>query len=219
MLKYLAPLALIAALILPAASAIGQSQKPKYMESVAPLQMSGRNICTATYINSVEDYWLTAAHCIPVASVTDDGETVIFVSETLTIREVPVTDMFVDVPNDIAVVRAPGSWGPDLGLSKKDVEFGEEIKVAGHPHGVPFPLLFKGSVANPRAMEDGYDFMLYDMTAGPGNSGSAVLNKDNKIVSVLQIGYGIQDQPFGDLTGGSPWQTLRKFAMKYFRVK
>lgn len=173
-------------------------------KSVRALQdENGRNICTVTSINQERKLWLTAAHCVAdvQAGVRD-----------VYVETHPADVVFVDVKIDLAVLEVDELDVPAVKIAKTMPEVGARIFVVGHPLGLDQVQLFQGYVSSLRTEVDGDWYMLYDMTACGGNSGSLVINGKDEVVSVLQIGFG---QGCSAFTGGATWQELGK-VRKYF---
>ena len=156
-----------------------------------------RVICTATSINSDEQYWLTAAHCL-------EGQEAVFVAGE------PTTVVFNNPLIDIAVVQTQTLKVKSLKIAKTPPGVGDKVKVVGHPLGYKRPVLFSGKVA--LVGYDGYTW--YDMTVCGGNSGSSVVNAKDEVTGVLQVGWGRPCTPF---SGGSPWKVFKLYVGGFFR--
>jgi alpha-tubulin suppressor-like RCC1 family protein len=78
---------------------------------------------------------------------------------------------------DYAVVRLdrPASEHAPLGvqLGRRALASGVELRLAGHPSGLPQKLVDGGFVSNPRAQQ--LDFFIANVDSFPGNSGSGVV--------------------------------------------
>jgi S1-C subfamily serine protease len=159
-----------------------------------------RNICTVTSINSDLHYWLTAAHCV--------GAPELFIAG----RHADV--VFSDTKADLAVLYTAGYSLPSLKMRTTRPAVGQFIMMVGHPVGLPQVQLFSGQVSSLRTLVDAEWFMMFDMTACGGNSGSAVVDSNDQVVSVLQIGFG---QGCSAFTGGAPWDVLARLVGKYFK--
>lgn len=175
-------------------------------KSVRPLQdMNGRNICTVSSINQDKHYWLTAAHCV-LNEETKEPEPVF-------IETHPTEIVYVDAVLDLAVLKAPELSVVALKMARAMPMVGQPIVVVGHPVGLDQVQLFQGYVASLRTeVEPDSWYMMYDMTACGGNSGSLVVNRNDEVVSVLQIGYG---RPCSGFSGGATWQAMGRMR-KYF---
>ena len=190
----------------------------RIMQSVAPMQAviptnpydptstaTLQNICTTTSINAEQHLWLTAAHCVEIDETTGgiryingDLATVVVASKT----------------EDIAIVRTERAFAPALKMAKVGPDYGDPLKVVGHPLGMNVPILTFGQVAHPSINIEGKKYMLYSIVAAPGNSGSSVINDKDEVVSILQIGW---DRSFGSMTGGSTFEALRKTTIGYWQ--
>jgi S1-C subfamily serine protease len=160
-----------------------------------------RNICTVTSINAAKHYWLTAAHCVN--------------SPDLFIANRRADVVYADTEADLAVLYTEGYSLPALKLRTTRPIVGQRVVLVGHPVGLPQVQVFWGRISSLRtAVEDNVDYMLFDMTACGGNSGSVVVDAYDRIVSVLQIGFG---QPCSPFSGGAPWDVVMRVVGEYFR--
>lgn len=198
--------------------------KPTFLEAIKPLQIRNEpvenealeklrlflaqendkfvNICTVSSINRNEHLWLTAAHCVTHG-------------EPLFIHELPVTVVEFHAKWDIAVVKLADWTAKEIRLSLTAPKWRQEIMIAGYPFGYDDIFVTSGHIANPKAWIPGMNeyYMIFDVAAAPGNSGSPVLTMDGEIVSILQLGWG---RAFSPISGGAPYEELRKFAERYF---
>jgi S1-C subfamily serine protease len=172
------------------------------VKSVLPITHEGSNICTASLINSAKHYWLTANHCVPDPDLIVEGVTIQIGGQTAN----PIARDFV---HDMAILQVPGlSGGKALRLALRSPNVGQKVYVYGHPLGYPDPQLFRGYIASVDSNLGGEHFMTFDMTVCGGNSGSAVLNEQGEVVSVLQVAHG---RPCDGFSGGAVWSDLVKF--------
>jgi len=192
--------ALVLCLILAAPSFAGWT---RVAESVQPLQAMSdagelRNICTTTSINRANGYWLTAAHCVNAPTFIQGEETVVVARDT---------------ELDIAVLHTPTVRVKALRLQRTQPKRGQRILMVGHPLGLSTQL-FQGHISalSTNLPGSAKPYMMFDMTACGGNSGSSVVNSQDEIVSILQVGFG---QGCSALTGGAPWAVLVKFIGQY----
>jgi S1-C subfamily serine protease len=199
---------ILALLLVPPPMFAGYSTVKQSVRALQGLTATGtRNICTTTSINSDKHYWLTAAHCVTGGSMglTVDGH---------------VADVaFVDEVADVAVLVTPDYSLPALKLRSTRPAVEQRIRIVGHPLGIGDVQVFNGRISSLLTHweeEDGSfsPYMLFDMTACGGNSGSAVVDLNDRVVSILQIGFGEGCSAF---TGGIPWETLARLVGKYFR--
>lgn len=183
---------------------------PSYLLAVEPLQQSinggnaMENICTASSINIEDHYWITAAHCV-------DG----MGPEGRFINGAPIEVVEINIGTDIAVFRVPtyiASGQLPLGPAPK---WEQEIMIVGHPLGYDAVFVTRGWIANPNGLIEGLPYMIFNIPAAPGNSGSPVINLAGEIVSVLQIGWS---RGFSPVSGGAIYDNLMEF-VEYFPVK
>lgn len=174
----------------------------KVAQSVQALSWDGDNHCTISSINEKEGYWLTAAHCV-------EGEPKLYDiagHKANVIKKSPVLDLAIMVTPDWHV-RA-------IKLSKDAPKYGDEIAMWGHPLGWKSLILFRGYIATPSFTEagviEGVPQVLYEMTAAPGNSGSAVVNRHNEMIGCLQWAV-VLTSSFSFVTGGVDYPHFYQF--------
>jgi len=166
-----------------------------------------RNICTVTSISEKMHLWLTAAHCISNREMTE-VETGFFGIDNYAVNVIKV-----DFKNDLAILHTPDYSLPALKFAKKAPRYGDVANVWGHPFGFKNIVFARGWVASPRSeMEDGSVYLLLQTSIAPGNSGSAVLNKNNEIISVVQVAWG-WFPAFEPMSGGAPFSVLKQFVI------
>ncbi len=163
--------------------------RPAFSPSIQPLQdETGRTICTVWSINQSDGLWATAAHCV-LSDTTPPA------LEPRMLHGKPVTVVFKNPENDLAVVKSPDR-APALKMGEAP-RLGDKIAVFGFFWGGPSPTLFQGTIANLSLR----GYMIYDMRGGPGHSGSPVTNVVGDVISVLQIGVA-------GMTGGATYESL-----------
>ena len=219
-MKRIIAAALVALLFLTPFKVCDAHDFSRIMQSVAPMQEVIPvdpfdpaslpllvNMCTATSINAEHHLWLTAAHCVELDEMAGG---VRYINGDL--AAVVITNKEAD----IAIVRTERVFSPALKMAKVGPEYGDPLKVVGHPLGMNMPILTFGFVAVPKLHVDelNRDFMLYSVVGAPGNSGSAVLNSKDEVVSILQIGFS---RTFSPMTGGATWEALRKVTIGYWQ--
>ncbi len=186
-----------------ATTACGVSAAPKakpgdrtFIESVRPLQANGRTICTTTSIDNDLDLWLTARHCV-------EGGT-----DQLTIDGKAVVEVIGLIEEDLSVLRAIGTTVAAVELAPESPKRGDYIQMYGYPVGYDGDY-FQGYISNLAGTIEGYDglWMRFDMTGCGGNSGSAVMDKYGRIVSVLSFGHG---RPCDGFSGGALYEDVVK---------
>ena len=160
-----------------------------------------RNICTVTRIKSVKNIYLTAAHCVDLEHS----------DRTYNIASLPAFPKVVDKAGDFAIFEVPGDE-PMSGLEFSEVapKSGDSISLVGYPLNLQTALTFSGTIAAPITVTDTGFFMIYSISACKGNSGSVVLDKDGKIISILTIGLG---DPCSSVTGGPTFNKLQDFRL------
>ena len=205
----LAALVAVTLITLPFQTAPAAKDFTALFDAVRPLQSSptGGVFCTATQIDKKRHFWLTAAHCI-----SHGGPLFIGDASALILHILPVED------GDMAILYSPLATAPsDVKMSKTPPRRGDQITVIGFPAGIG-PIITQGYVGSPRVFFEYYNewLMSLDVSVCGGNSGSAVLNKDNEVISVVTR-YHYPRPPCMALAGGPPWATLVSFAHEYFR--
>lgn len=184
------------------------SRLPKVAESVRPLQtirideQSGEpylaNICTVTSISKEQHLWLTAAHCVS--------------DEFLAIDHYQAVIRKVDTKWDLAILYTAEYSLPALKIAKykNAPTYGDKVHIWGHPFGFDDIVYVEGVVSSPLSVFEYGEYALFQITIAPGNSGSAVLNKNNEIISVVQVAWG-WFPAFEPMTGGAPFSVLKQF--------
>ena len=207
----LAALVAVTLITLPFQTASAAKDFPALFDAVRPLQSDPANaqtvFCTATQIDKVRHFWLTATHC-----VIHGGPLFIGDAAALILHMLPVED------GDITILYSPLATAPsDVKMSKTPPRRGDRITVIGFPAGIG-PIVTQGYVGNPRVYFTYYDewLMSLDVSICGGNSGSAVLNSKGEVISVLTR-YHYPRPPCMALAGGPPWAQLVSFAHEYFR--
>jgi hypothetical protein len=200
-----------------------QAGRSAFLDSVRPMQallpvvlhtdegeyqtgeMALRNICTTTSINA--HYWLSAGHCVADLEKRKLDEHLRYIDGHLA-DVVAISydgDMSILITEDYAI--------PAVKFAKIPPTWMDPLIIAGHPFGYDAVFVTQGTVANPFAKIEDSNYMLFNVAAAPGNSGSCVFNTRGEVVSILQIGWG---RGFSPVTGGAPYWNLRQFASKYF---
>lgn len=163
--------------------------------SVMPLSWEGSNHCTAFSINEKEGLWSTARHCL---NFNEQGVEDMWIG-----GEAALVELQSQV-GDSLVLRS-GYHAPALKLAVEAPKPQEEISVKGHPFGlvgIETPaFLTKGVFLTTYNDEDGV-WNMYDVSIGPGNSGSPVYTKKG-VIGTLNFTY-----QSGGLSGGTPWAIL-----------
>jgi hypothetical protein len=103
---------------------------------------------------------------------------------------------------DLCIISTSGTWGVPAQISDTDPAYGEHVTSMAAPEGVFEPnmvLAFDGRYSGKTSNGD----RIFTLPCAPGSSGSAVLNQDGKIVSIIHsaaknfqniaIGSGVED--------------------------
>ena len=121
----------------------------------------------------------------------------------------------LDANLDVAILLGPKGV-PALHFAKHAPRAGDEIYLIGHPIGLEAPQFFYGHLASTKTIHlDGDVGMTFDIEACRGDSGSAVLNRDGEIVSVLQYTVTDYASNCSHWTGGLEYKNLIKFVQGY----
>ena len=202
---------LLATLCLPF-TAIATATLPKVAESVRPLEYNWTtdtgesfraNTCTVTSINKAAHLWLTAAHCV----LNNSGQ----FKGIFTISGHEVWPRKIDAKADLAVLYTPDYSLPALKVATVAPFYTDDIVIWGHPLGLSEIVFVRGYVAAPViTLSNGRKFLLFSAPIAPGNSGSAVLNSRNEIVSVAQVVFNVFPA-FEPMGGGVLFNTMKGF--------
>jgi hypothetical protein len=174
-----------------------------------------RQICTANSINEDLGLWITAAHCLEHGKVYIEQ----MIDDPLKTHFHAAVVIDLDPSNDIGVLITRTLRVTSFKLASHEPRVGDSVGMMGFPMAFRRPIYLLGTVAvlDLDVMLDGTSYghkMLFNMTACGGNSGSAVLNGDGELISVLQIGFG---RPCSSLTGGVTYAALRERVGRYFK--
>lgn len=198
---------------------------------VWPIQSDGRNICTATSIDSVRHYWLTAAHCVatpepaamaannairkgrgiwPFRRKMQDEDAAPKPVPVLSILGDAITVVMRDVPNDVAIVSTMRASAPAVRLATVAPKAMDAVIVVGFPLGMPMPSTTVGIVSAPfqKVEDDPRLYAQFNVTGAPGNSGSSITNSRGEVISVLQAGWG---RGWGSMVLGVLFNTLEQY--------
>jgi S1-C subfamily serine protease len=141
-----------------------------------------------------ETYIITAAHvCLsntPPDHLTVNGDAYSFES-TVSITVIDYYGgkhqskiMGTDVRNDVCILKTTNSWSKPIRIANYMPNRGEKIYNIAAPRGIFYPgmvLMFEGYYSG----YDGVQRHFFSIPAGPGSSGSVVLNSDGEIVSIV----------------------------------
>ncbi len=131
------------------------------------------NVCTAFSINKAKGLWISANHCY---------------DETDTFAGAPIKVVAYHEPLDLMVFEGPKVTA--IKLATKAPEVGDEVYLAGYPHGSLDVLSFFGRVAGLRTRmffaQPEYRAQVIDIVALGGDSGSPLMTLDGKVIGVIQ---------------------------------
>jgi len=141
-----------------------------------------------------ETYVITAAHvCLsntPPDHLTINGEAYSFES-TVSITVIDYYGgkheskiMGTDVKNDVCILKTSNMWASPLRMAYNMPNRGEKIYNMAAPRGIFYPgmiLMFEGYYSG----YDGTQRHFFSIPAGPGSSGSVVLNEEGEIISIV----------------------------------
>lgn len=112
---------------------------------------------------------------------------------------------FDDTP-DLCIIKTTGTWGTPVQLSSKEPAYGERMVSMAAPEGFFEPnmvLVFDGRYSGQASNGD----RIFTIPCAPGSSGSAVLNQDGKIVSIIHSAA----KNFQNIAIGSNIADIQKF--------
>lgn len=137
------------------------------------------SMCNAFPI-SKDGYWVTAGHCTTETPLTIDG--------------MPAEITEVNFSIDVAVLHSKSLSDSSVFKPGKAPKIGDPIYAIGFP-GVPKPpvnsLIFFGHVSSPDMIlyeELGVHKMVLHEGGGPGMSGAPIVDKSNRVISLVQGG-------------------------------
>ncbi len=189
---------------------------PVRVVNVMPLHNeSGQNFCTAWHINSKQDLWATAGHCM--AAAHKRGWKVMISG-----HEAELVFIGFDEQRDLAIIKVPGLKATPIALAKQAPPpitiDGERTRiiVVGYPYGFPVMALTEGVIAA-RNVPIGSNAPISDILTAAvagGNSGSPVLNERGEAVGLL---WGTFTESAHSLS--IPWEALRRDIWMYFEKR
>lgn len=147
---------------------------------------SVQTVCTAWSIDEQRGMLVTAFHCIGDGMrVNWQIAWVVYANPTL----------------DLAVLQSPGVRLPALKPRTRPILAGLSIAGFGHAYGWEVPLFRAGHVSHPYMLvppvKDAYPtldgrFLVTDFAPIGGMSGGPMLDVEGKVVSITQMGNGVQ---------------------------
>lgn len=189
---------------------------PVRVINVMPLHNeSGQNFCTAWHINSKQDLWATAGHCVAAAEkrgwkmrISGHDASLVFIG--------------FDEQRDLAILKVPGLRATPIKIAHEAppmIAMGVErtrVIVAGYPYGLPVLAITEGVIAA-RNVPIGSSAPISDIltvAVAGGNSGSPVLNERGEAVGLL---WGTFTESPHSLS--IPWEALRRDIWMYFEKR
>jgi len=107
---------------------------------------------------------------------------------------------------DLCIMKSPGTWGVTLEISDEPSSYGDRVFAMSAPNGIfdkSMVPLFAGSYSGNLSSGDA----VYTIPAMAGSSGSAVLNEDLKVISVIHSAT----KGFQHIAIGSSTRRLNQF--------
>lgn len=152
-------------------------------------------IGTGFFVTS-DGYLVTAAHVVSKSAAVN-----IAVGE----RTIPVRIVSVDDRNDIALLKAEGSFSALSLVPSRSVKLGGEVFTLGFPNvhlqGIS-PKLTKGVVSGLNGIQDDPSCFQISVAVQPGNSGGPLINTGGNVVGVINA--RLNDLATAKLTGSLP---------------
>lgn len=146
--------------------------------------VTDRGLGTAFYVGNNE--FLTASH------VVDGARTIHLQNRQRTLRQVEVAG--VDIPSDVAILRADGSDVPAMRFGdESSVGRGARIAVVGYPGdnldtSVPYAASIASGLLSQRASNPDHEYIFYlrtDAAANPGNSGGPLITACGEVIGLI----------------------------------
>lgn len=165
-------------------------------------------ICTVSAVQLERfQLWVGAGHCV---TLTEEGG--IDFDVKYRIGEHPAMLHSTNSNKDLAAWLMPRFHASDaFTVSEKHPKLLDEVRIYGFPYGWPTLFASKGVVSVVGYESgDGFQRLLYSLPTAPGLSGSPVVDKGGKLVSVHQIGFRGSNM-FGSVGGGAMLNDLRLF--------
>ena len=104
-------------------------------------------------------------------------------------KKIPAKVIRTSAPNDLAVLKAEGEFPALEVISSDGVGLGDSVRTVGFPRprvqGIA-PKLSSGEIGSLRGMKDDPKQFQVSLPLQPGNSGGALVNKDGKVIGVVQ---------------------------------
>jgi serine protease Do len=133
--------------------------------------------CTGFVIDNDRDFVLTAAHC--------DGP-------EMYVDLAPAKVRAKDVKNDLMVLHVEGIDRPAMKLAAKNPRVGDAVASYGYGFGLEQPLFRQAHVSATEVNINGTggvgNYVALDANFIPGQSGGPVVNMQNEVVLIVQLG-------------------------------
>lgn len=171
----------------------------------APLVRVGSSHASGVVI-SPEGYLLTAAHVVSGV----DRATVRFSSGL----ELDAKVIEVDSPQDVALLKLPGSGHACLSIAEGAAAVGTDVFAIGAPASEDLSFsVSRGVVSGHRNLE-GYSFLQTDASLNPGNSGGPLVNGQAEVVGI--VSFKVAGQVFEGLGFGvSPAAVKERLGLRF----
>lgn len=173
--------------------------------AILRLASTGSGACSVSVINREERVGITAAHCVKdgAESVTVDGRPVEIIEQNKVI--------------DLALLRLRTRPRAELLVGRRDVDYLEEVAVAGYALGAKRIKISLTRVSDPgddSVGSNGKSIWLDRRIVG-GWSGGAVLDADGFLVSVMR-GSWMRQVDHSGMGEGPSQDVLRDFTKDYW---
>jgi S1-C subfamily serine protease len=154
-----------------------------------------------------DGYFATAAH---VVSADSPGVVVVSARDGK-MNYYRARVIYIDELHDVAIVKVDGvkeKFRPLYPASLAEMQIGDTLYNFGHPFGIGW-VFSRGIFTAIKYGEDGYAYVMSDVSTAPGCSGSPILNERGEVVAILQQGingvlcFGVAVDRFVDLAAAA----------------
>lgn len=156
------------------------------------------------------NYILTNRHVVKDATFgAADAFAVVDPADSKHERELNAELVAASNDSDLALLKCDQLQSKPIGLAGRSPRLGEEIMVLGYPMGDAFGRNLKSTKGAISGLPDPDtdNFLVYDATTNPGNSGGPVCDQYGQVIAVHTTGYLFS----GKLAGGVPSKTAATF--------